>query len=149
MSDALTWRRRLDPARPSAVVAFGDAARGLASALVREPSRLEGLRCLAGDDAWAALGEADDLPWVDGARWLAPSGDAKLYLPTYLEPELDPSLVVAALRRTGQPAPWAYLPETRQLVSLARARTLASAEVEAWLKARSGAPTGDPSGAPG
>lgn len=99
--------RRTVPLSPIAVLGRGSVARSLAQALsARAAEELE-VEIFAGDDWLLAIGQATLLPWVDGATWLG--REAKLLLPTTLEPTVDAELLWRALRRRTGRASWTVL----------------------------------------
>jgi hypothetical protein len=103
----LAWRERAHSPAPGGLVAAGPAMRALLAELKRrDPTALQGLRVAATQALWVVLGEAAQLPWVDGVRYCAPDADAPgLWLPTWLAPTLPPDLLHGALRRrTGHAA---------------------------------------------
>lgn len=118
------WRRHPDPGAPRAVVAWGAAAPRLhARLLALSAERQAPLLATASRDVLVATGEADDLPWVDGAAYAAPCPDApSLWLPTLWQPDVPCDLLAQALHRrhTRQPLllwhqPAALVPLDRQL----------------------------------
>jgi hypothetical protein len=138
----LSWKPRLTPLAPSAVVAFDAVATRLARRVLQfDDAVLAQLRGVAGDGLIAVLGDADILPWADGVEYLGRSPDAPaLLLPTCLEPDAGEALFERAIVRTpgGEP-PLAISPARRRVLSVATARRLDRRRVSEWL-ARSVAP---------
>lgn len=94
------WRARAVPLDPLAVVGTGLVATALLECA-------EGLRGVRTSDAVVLVG--DDLPWVDGCRYLGRDPAAPgVYLPTELEPDVPVALFAAALQRrhAGPVAVW-------------------------------------------
>lgn len=90
-------------------------------------------------DLLILTGPADALPWVDGARYIAPRPEAPtLWLPTHLRPDAPLDLLALALARKLPPAQAAasmlLWPAPAQLVPLHRALA-ASAAVLARIDA--------------
>lgn len=126
------WRPRDEPLRPAAVLGTGAVAARLAAALAERVEHGADLEVHAGDDLVIAIGDADDLPWVDGAEWLG--AEAGLLVPTALQPTPE-HLVGRAVARAAGAAAWIALtparivvgeravgrPDTRRLRRIARA----------------------------
>lgn len=116
MTIQLTWARREPPLTPAAVLATGDATQALASA-VRE--RLDAgleLRAAADADSLLVLGDAGDLPWVDGVRYLG--WDGRTLTPTTHRPLPSADLWRAAVSQG---------PDDDRLVVLLPGRALVTA----------------------
>jgi hypothetical protein len=118
----VTWRPRVPPLDPLAVLATGPCIGALLARLLqRDDAALARLSGVAGEDLVVIAGP--ELPWADGVSYLgrdplAPS----LLLPTRREPEVPVGLLQQALlRRLG--APVVLLPGLRAC-SLAEARPL-------------------------
>lgn len=97
------------------------------------------LMATAHADLLILTGPADALPWVDGARYIAPRPEAPtLWLPTHLRPDAPLDLLALALARKLPPAQAAssmlLWPDPAQLVPLHRALA-ASAAVLARIDA--------------
>lgn len=94
-------------------------------------ARAEGtpLRVVEGPDITVLLGPADDLPFLDGVIYLGQNPRAPgLFHPPMIVPDVEPSLVLAALGRSlSVAAPLACLPWQRLVVSLAHAAAPRSA----------------------
>lgn len=84
-------------------------------------------------------GDAEILPWAEGVVYLGQDAEAPaLLLPTALRPDFPAALLERAVRAqfsTVAP-PVAVLPGTQQVISVAGARTVARASVQAWLEGR-------------
>ncbi|MFJ9846545.1 hypothetical protein ACIRYZ_40155 [Kitasatospora sp. NPDC101155] len=94
----LRWERREPPLEAVAVLALGSAVPALAAA-TRSRMRAGGRLAVAADEnALLVLGEAADLPWADGARYLGP--DSGVLVPTTARPQPSASLWRAALGAT-------------------------------------------------
>ena len=104
MSAPVAWVPRDPPLAPCAVVAEGPCATALAERLLAEGR--DDRRGLASPGERRLLVVGDDLPWVDGVRWLGVDPAARgLFLPTTLQPTLPvPLLAEAVRRRVGLPA---------------------------------------------
>ena len=140
---SVVWQTRDDALQPLAVGAFGGAAR----VLVR--------RCLARDDEVLALlrgvavekggvifsGDAEQLPWADGARYFGRDDAApSLLLPTTLQPDVPLSLFESALHRqvgvsSASAPPLLVWPEQKLVASLCDARPVVRARLLEWLDA--------------
>ena len=151
----LRWRPEPDAPPPLGVVGVGAVARALRAKLsacagnpadrgetpagetAREaPSPL---MVAAHGDMLILTGPGDALPWVDGARYIAPRPDAPtLWLPTHARPDVPLDLLAVALARKLPPAQaqssMLLWPDPAQLVPLHRALS-ASAAVLARIDA--------------
>jgi hypothetical protein len=124
----LSWGPRPAPLAPSAVYAEKDAARALVRRLLaRTDEELARLRGVAAPDLVLIVGE--ELPWVDGARYLGvdPLAPA-LLLPTARAPTVSPALLERAFGGT-----FAVLPDPPRLVPLVDARALSRAKLKAFV----------------
>lgn len=153
----LHWRPEPDPPTPSGVVGVGAVARALREKLRRSIADAQAdaddnapvadtkrpasspLMVAAHADLLILTGPADALPWVDGARYIAPRPDAPtLWLPTHLRPDAPLDLLAIALARKLPPAQaqssMLLWPDPAQLVPLHRALP-ASAAVLARIDA--------------
>ncbi len=81
------------------------------------------LRVVEGTDITVLLGPAGDLPFLDGVIYLGQNPHAAgLFHPPMIVPDVEPSLVLAALGRSLKIAPpLACLPRQGVVVSLAQA----------------------------
>jgi hypothetical protein len=87
------------PFDPEAVVATGSARPHLAEATARLVRAGRALRAAAGDGWLVVLGNAADLPWADGCRYLA--RDGPLLVPTTRRVVPSADLVAGALGVPG------------------------------------------------
>jgi hypothetical protein len=136
----LKWLPRERPLTPCAVVAQGEAALRLARRLLAyDEADLGLLQGVAERGTLIVRGEMALLPWVEGVIYLGQDAEAPaLLLPTALRPDFPVALLERALRAqfaTVAP-PIAVLPGTRQVISLAEARTVARASVQTWLEGK-------------
>ncbi|WP_437668965.1 hypothetical protein [Sorangium sp. So ce131] len=133
----VSWTPREPPLPASAVAAWGEPARALGARLLRlDDASLARLRGAAGPRAIVVLGDAADLPWVDGVVYLGTDADAPaLLLPTNARPSAGAALFARALARRFPAAapPIAVLPGPGQLVPCAAASPLARGRVARWL----------------
>jgi hypothetical protein len=122
------WGPRAVPLAPRAVYADGEAARALVRRLLAAPDEeLARLRGVSAPDFVLVLG--DDLPWVDGARYLGTDPLAPaLLLPTARAPSVSPALLARAFGGT-----FAVVPDPPRLVPFTEARVLSRAKLEAFL----------------
>jgi hypothetical protein len=130
---------RLEPLRPCAAVAEGEAARRLARRLLARPDEaLARLSGAAGPGMIALLGAEEDLPWSDGVVYLGrdPAAPA-LLLPTALGPEAPLPLWERAFlaAAAGAAPPLAVLLGPLRAVPLGGARPVQRAVLAAWLAA--------------
>lgn len=91
----LRWSRREPPLHPAAVTASGAQADQLRAAVRARLEAGADLRVTADPNWLVAIGEAADLPWVDGASYLG--WDAGLLVPTMLLPWPGAELLRASL----------------------------------------------------
>jgi hypothetical protein len=123
----VSWTPRQEPLAPRAVAAWGPAARALARRALGR--RLDGV---AGDDLLVLLGEADALPWADGAVYLGRDERApSLLLPTALEPDVPVELFERALLARHPETPLAVF--DRWIVPVGAARPVERDRLAAWL----------------
>lgn len=133
------WRPRAAPLEPVGIAVRGEQARVLARRLLaRNDEALARLSGVAAADLLVVLGEADDLPWVDGAVYLGRDADApSLFLPTTREPSAPLPLVERALlaraRSSGSSPPYAVLVDPPLLASTQAARPIIRPVLHAWL----------------
>jgi hypothetical protein len=142
----IAWRPRSAPLEPIGMAARGEAARALARRLLaRSDEDLARLTGVAGQDLLVLLanaGDANHLPWVEGAAWLGRDARApSLLLPTNREPTAPLPLVERALiARAGlarAEPPLAVLLDPPLLASLLEARPLVRHRLESVLQERS------------
>jgi MoxR-vWA-beta-propeller ternary system domain bpX5 len=137
----IDWEPRAEPLAPVAVAALGPAAQLLARrVLAGEDEALVRLRGVAGDRVLVLLGEAEALPWADGAVYLGQEASAPgLLVPTTRAPAVPLPLFEQALRRRfGDLAPpLAVLVADVVVLSVAEARPVARDLLQAWLEGQS------------
>ena len=121
-------------------MAQGEAAHHLAQRLLEYgEAELEQLQGVAERGTLLVRGEADVLPWVEGVVYLGQDTEAPaLLLPTALRPDFPAALLERAMQAqfpTAAP-PLAVLPGTLEVISMAEARTVTRASLQAWLEGR-------------
>ncbi|SHH13754.1 hypothetical protein [Massilia sp. CF038] len=131
----LLWSERSEALPPSGMVTAGAVTRRLLARLRSvDGQALSRLSVAATRDLLVLIGPADELPWVDGARYCAPDPDVhSLWVPTNMRPVLPPDLIrrsAAARAGDGVLLLW---PSPEQFVPLESARSL-TPEVLDWLK---------------
>ncbi|MEV6520699.1 hypothetical protein AB0M43_01995 [Longispora sp. NPDC051575] len=110
MTVGLAWAPREPPLTPAAVVGFGPVASALADAAGRALAAGVRLRAAGHGSALLVLGEAEELPWVDGARYLG--WDGPVLTPTTHRPLPSAALWRGAVSGDRSPADLvAVLPE--------------------------------------
>src|SRR5690349_7259231 len=124
----LGWRTRSSPLQPTAAVARGAASAAMARRLLaRSDEQLALLQGVAGQETLIVIGEADRLPWVDGAVYLGRDPDCPaLLLPTHTGPEICGALVERALlnRFPEHLPPLVVLPSETLVLSASAARPI-------------------------
>ncbi len=129
MIDASPFRWHPDPQPPAprGVVGVGAVARRLfdklAAALADDERRAQAERLMATahSDMLILTGDSDALPWVDGARYIAPRDAAPaLWLPTHECPDAPLDLLAIAIARRHPHMPLLLWPTPAQLVPLQR-----------------------------
>ncbi len=137
----VSWQPRTAPLDPVAVAARGRAARALARRLLLcDDDALARLHGTAAPDLLVVLGDAADLPWVDGAVYLGKDAAAPaLLLPTTREPSVPLPLLERAFARAGVAAPpLAVLLDPPLLASTESARPILRSTLEGWLQRAGG-----------
>jgi hypothetical protein len=132
------------PLSALAVAGVGPVALALARrALASDDAGLSAWRGVAGAGVLVLLGDAERLPWVDGAVYLGRDAAAPaLLLPCNLAPDVAPALLERALlARAPGGTPLAVLPRLEWLVPVGAARPVARETLAAWL-AKAGSPGG-------
>ena len=126
------WQRRLEPASPRAVVAWGAAAPRLLARLLDLPAEHQArLSATASGDVIVAAGEAADLPWTDGVAYAAPCADAPgLWLPTLWQPDVPCDLLAKALQQRHANQPLLLWNVPSALVPLHRLLPMSAAHLE-------------------
>lgn len=118
----LSWQSESEPPFAQGVVGVGAVARRLFAAIEQrlQPAR-QSLMATANDDLLIITGPTQELPWVDGAQYIAPRAEAQaLWLPTAQRPTLPLDLLDRAIRRQHPQSPLLLLPAPAQLVPLTR-----------------------------
>jgi hypothetical protein len=138
MTNSVRWRPRPVPLAPLAVASVGAASLAMARKLLGTgDDMLSRLRGVAGNNILLLLGEAAQLPWIDGAVYLGRDpASPSLLLPTHSEPEIAPALFERAIlaRFPELAAPLAVLPGDSLVVSACEARPVERARLAAWLE---------------
>jgi len=139
---AVQWRPRAVPLEPVGMAVRGAAAGVLAERLLaRDDEALARLSGVAAPELLVILGEAGELPWVDGAVYLGRDAEAPaLLLPTTHEPSAPLPLVERALlaRPAGASGvswtspPYAVLIDPPLLASVQAARPILRQVLLAW-----------------
>ena len=141
----VNWRPDPAPPAPQGVVGVGAVARALMAKIAAQRTdeaadeRAPALMATAHADMLILTGESTALPWVDGARYIAPRAEAPaLWLPTHERPDVPLDLLAVALARKLPPAqaqtPVLLWPAPAQAVPLHRALA-ATADVLARIDA--------------
>lgn len=121
----MAWRWRSETEVPAAmgVVGYGEVARAL-HAKAQAATTGGGAppwQITAHQDLLVLTGQADSLPWVDGARYIAPRPEAPtLWLPTLERPDIALDLLAAAVASWHPQRPMLLWPQPAQLVPLHR-----------------------------
>jgi hypothetical protein len=130
----LAWQRRPEALAAAGMVTAGAVTQRLLAQLTgSSEAALARLTMVATRDLLVLLGAADDLPWVDGARYCAPDPLVQtLWLPTTMAPVLPPDLLRrSAGERVGAQAVLLW-PEPEQFLPLHQARSMTPALL-AWI----------------
>lgn len=117
------WRRETDVPPAMGVVGCGDVARALFAKVeaIAAAQTTPQWQVSAQQDLLVLTGNTETLPWVDGARYIAPRADAPtLWLPTLERPEIALDLLAAAIARKHPQRPMLLWPQPAQLVPLHR-----------------------------
>jgi hypothetical protein len=135
---AVGWTPREEPLLPCAAAAWAAAARAMAERLLGlDDATLGRLSGVAGAGVVVVLGEAADLPWVDGVSYLGRDAAApSLLLPTNARPSVPVALFERALagRFPRSAPPLAVLAPEAKVVSCAAALSLSRGRIERWLE---------------
>jgi hypothetical protein len=133
----ITFSPRHDVLEPAAVAGLGPIARRLAERLMLlSDSRLGRLRGCASVGIAVALGEAKDLPWVDGVTYLGRDPAApRLLIPSMLRSNVAIDVFERAIARHAGtlPGPWAVLASPPRLFSVANAAIINRGHLAHWL----------------
>ncbi len=121
----MAWRWRTETAVPTAmgVVGYGEVARALhaKAQAAAAGGAIPPWQITAHQDLLVLTGQADTLPWADGARYIAPRPEAPtLWLPTLERPDIALDLLAAAVARRHPQRPMLLWPQPAQLVPLHR-----------------------------
>jgi hypothetical protein len=123
---------------PVAAAACGMAARALAERLLRcKDEQLVTLRGAAGRDVLIVTGEAEALPWVDGAVYLGRDPLApRLLIPAMMQPNIAPDAFERAIARhaAALTPPWAVLIDPPRVFSAAHASAMDRGYIQRWLE---------------
>jgi hypothetical protein len=116
------WLERSPALIPQAAVAWGEAAVRLRTRLgdmpIEQQSRVS---ATANRDVLVMTGATNDLPWVDGIKYAAPSPEApQLWLPTHSQPSVPCDLLAIALCRNQGRQPLLIWPSRSALLPLDR-----------------------------
>lgn len=119
---SLAWR--VEPAAPTplGVLGLGAASRHLHSRLEAMPEATRTrLTVTAHGELLLLAGDFHQLPWFDGAHYVAPRAEAPgLWLPTTRRPDVPLDLLATAIARRHPQQPMLLWPEPAQLVPLQR-----------------------------
>jgi hypothetical protein len=131
---AMQWFVQEPALAPEGAVACGQAAHDLLRQLQsRSKEERNGLRFVATADMLVLLGDAGQLPWVDGIRYCAASPVAPmLWLPTLLRPSLPADLLQHRLLHEAGRGPVLLWPEPACFMPLDTAAPLDEAAM-LWL----------------
>jgi hypothetical protein len=133
---SVDWRPRAVPLEPAAIVADAGVARALARRVL-DDGKLPRLTGVSADGWLVLIGEAEDLPWVDGVRYAGRDPRAPaLFVPTAIEPSVPLTLFERALLRSFAIGvlPLVVLPEEKRVLSCAEARMVSRERLAAWLE---------------
>jgi hypothetical protein len=123
-SPLLQWRwLESSPAlEPQAAVAWGDVALRLRRRLGEMGQERQGrVSATANRDVLVMTGPMNDLPWVEGIAYAAPSPEApQLWLPIHRRPGIPCDLLARALCRDRDRQPLLIWPERSALLPLDR-----------------------------
>lgn len=114
------WQNEPEPPSAQGVIGVGAVARRL-FAVIEERLRTAppSLMVSANDDLLILTGPTMELPWVDGAQYIAPREEAQaIWLPTAQRPTLPLDLIARATRRLHLQSPLLLMPVPARLVPL-------------------------------
>ncbi len=131
---AMQWLVQEPALAPAGAVACGSAARDLLRQLQLRSHEQRGcLRFVATADMLVLIGDASQLPWVDGIRYCAASTEAPmLWLPTLLRPGQPVDLLQQRLLHEAGRGPVLLWPEPPCFMPLDAAAPLDEAALQ-WL----------------
>ncbi|MDR9836013.1 bpX5 domain-containing protein [Herbaspirillum huttiense] len=130
----VAWQARTSALTPAGLVAAGALLPALLAQLRQcSDEQLQVLSVVATRDLLVVLGVNQALPWIDGARYCAPSPQApNLWTPTHLEPLLPVDLLQSNLIERAGSSPVLLWHGPEQILSLAAAQTLTPQLLD-WL----------------
>lgn len=133
----IDWAPRATPLTARAVVGSGAVARALGHRLTAlDDAALGALVAVASAELLIVLGDAAELPWVDGVSYLGRDDAAPdLLLPTAVAPSVPPAVLEVAVRARIARPPVAVLAAPARLVPCWLARGIDRARLTAWLEA--------------
>jgi hypothetical protein len=116
------WQDEPEPPIAQGVIGVGAVSRTLFAAIEARPQAArQALMAAANDDLLILTGPLEDLPWVDGAQYIAPRAEMPaLWLPTAQRPTAPLDLLERAIRRQHSQSPLLLLPNPAQLLPLTR-----------------------------
>jgi len=115
------WQAESEPPPPCGVLGLGAAARRLWQRTQVADKAGTVWRIAAHADLLLIAGEADTLPWCEGALYVAPRTEAaELWLPTTQRPTAPLDLLLRAVQRRHGARSYLLLREPAQLVALDR-----------------------------
>lgn len=129
---------RSEPLAVAGMHASGEPARALARLLAARPAASRRIAAVSSGGGIIATGDADALPWIDGATWLGREPEApSLLVPTCTALTPHARLVLALLERryASLAFPLALIPraETIVIVPLGGARSPGGEPLAAWI----------------
>lgn len=130
----VAWEACTDAPRPAGLVVAGPLmAVALSQLRQRGADQLRQLSAVATRDLLVLIGADTALPWLDGARYCAPSPHARnLWIPTHLTPQLPTDLIESSLIERAGSSPVLLWHEPEQTLPLAGALTLTPTFLD-WL----------------
>jgi hypothetical protein len=135
----ITFSPRDESLEPAAVAGLGPTARALIERLtLLSGNQLGRMRGCAGNSIAVVLGEAKDLPWVDGVIYLGRDPAApRLLVPSMLRANVTMDVFERAIMRRAAalPGPWAVLASPPRLFSVADAAIIDRSYLSKWLEA--------------
>jgi hypothetical protein len=116
------WLERSPALEPQAAVAWGDVAVRLHARLSDMSREQQGrVSATANRDVLVMTGAMNDLPWVDGIEYAAPSPEApQLWLPTHSRPNVPCDLLAQGFCRNQGRQPLLIWPNRSALLPLDR-----------------------------
>jgi hypothetical protein len=129
------------PLPPIAVAIPRSLVRPLAERAGRDPAEFSSLRALGSPSCLLLFGEAEALPWVDGAVFLGRDEAApRLLVPTAVAPDLPYDLLERALFAAAPSAhaPCALLLDPLRLVDAAYPAPFDAPSLARWVASRAG-----------